>query len=243
MQIFVRDTYAELSALAASHMKEILTENAAPLVCVASGDSPAGLYKAMVELKNAGKLDTGHWNFLGLDEWLGMNGNDDGSCRYHLNQQFFGPMQIEPDHILFFDGRAIDLHQECNRTEAGIKQKGGIDITVLGLGMNGHIGMNEPGTSIHSRTHIAELEAGTVAVGQKYFKTATELSGGLTLGIATIMDSQHIFLIVSGTKKAAIVKMILEEPVSEALPATILRHHKGARIYLDKEAAALLDKA
>lgn len=243
MQIFVRDTYAELSALAASHMMEILSDNPAPLVCVASGDSPAGLYKALVEQKNAGKLHLGHWDFLGLDEWLGMNGNDEGSCRYHLNHQFFGPLQIEPDKIFFFDGRAIDPQQECNRTEAFIKQKAGIDITVLGLGMNGHIGMNEPGTSINSRTHIAELEAGTVAVGQKYFKTATVLSGGLTLGIATIMDSQHVFLIVSGTKKAAIVKKILEEPVSEALPATILRHHKGARIYLDKEAAALLDKA
>lgn len=240
MQIFIRDSYAELSALAASHFMELLSGKQHPLVCVASGDSPSGLYKELVNRKNAGELDVQHWDFLGLDEWLGMNGSDEGSCRYHLDKQFFGPMQIDQARIKFFDGRTTEPQAACDEVEALIAAKGGLDITILGLGLNGHIGMNEPGTPVDSRTHIAELEEETKKVGQKYFTAATELVGGLTLGIATIMESRNVFLIVSGTKKAGIVKRILEEPVSVDLPATILRNHPGARIYLDKEAAALL---
>ncbi|ULQ53618.1 glucosamine-6-phosphate deaminase [Flavihumibacter fluvii] len=240
MQIFIRDSYAEISALAASHFVEILSGNQHPLVCVASGDSPSGLYKQLVALKNAGKLNVQDWNFIGLDEWLGMNGNDEGSCRYHLDQQFFNPMQIDKGKIRFFDGRATDLQGECDVVEDTIKNKGGVDLAILGLGLNGHIGMNEPGTDIHSRAHIAQLEEETVKVGQKYFTTAKELTGGLTMGIASIMDSRNVFLIVNGTKKAGIVKRLLEEPVSAALPASILRNHPGARIYLDREAASQL---
>lgn len=240
MQIFIRDSYAEISALAASHFVALLSGKQHPLVCVASGDSPSGLYKHLVELKNAGKLNVQDWNFLGLDEWLGMNGNDEGSCRYHLDQQFFHPMQIDNARIQFFDGRATDPNKECDAVEETIKNKGGVDLTILGLGLNGHIGMNEPGTDIHSRTHIAELDEETKKVGQKYFTNATELKGGLTMGIASIMDSKNVFLLVNGTKKAGIVKKILEEPISPSLPATILRNHPGARIYLDREAASLL---
>jgi 6-phosphogluconolactonase/glucosamine-6-phosphate isomerase/deaminase len=103
--------------------------------------------------------------------------------------------------------------------------------------------MNEPGTSFSSRTHIATLEEETIKVGQKYFTKPTALSGGLTLGLETILESANVFLMVNGTKKAAIVKRIWEEPVSTDLPASILRNHAGARIYLDKEAASLLDKS
>lgn len=239
MQLHIYTSYADLSAAAADHWQQILSTKKYPFVCVASGDSPAGLYRELVARKQAGKADFSKYTFLGLDEWLGMNGKDQGSCRYHLDQQFFDPLQQGEIH--FFDGRAADPQQECEEVETLIQDRGPLDIVILGLGLNGHIGMNEPGTDFASRTHIAELDAETVKVGQKYFTTPQELKGGLTLGIATILDAAQIFLIVSGAHKAAIVKQILEAPVGTDLPATALRNHPGAHLYLDQAAASALD--
>jgi glucosamine-6-phosphate isomerase len=240
MQIFIKDSYAEISALAAEHFLQLAAQRANPLICVASGDSPAGLYKSLAAHKKTHQLNTDQWFFLGLDEWLGMNGDDEGSCRYHLNNQFFNPLQIATNSIQFFDGRAADPEKECADVEAVIQQKGPIDITILGLGLNGHIGMNEPGALPNSRCRIAELAPETIQVGQKYFTSATELTGGLTMGIGTIVESKNIFLLVNGQKKAAIVKAMMDAPVSPDLPASFLRQHPGVRVYLDKEAAALL---
>ena len=187
---------------------------------------------------NKNEANVNGWYFLGLDEWGGMNGDNEGSCRWHLNNQLFHPLKPAEDHIAFFDGKA-DLESECDRIENFIGQHG-IDVSILGLGMNGHIGMNEPGTPVSSRTHVNELDPLTAQVGQKYFKTATELKDGITLGIATLLESKHIFLLVSGSKKAAIIKEVLEGAISEEVPATLFLNHANLTIYLDKEAAQFI---
>ncbi|MBZ5856592.1 SRPBCC domain-containing protein [Flavihumibacter profundi] len=242
MEIKIFDTYNELSRLAANDWLQLLAPVKNPLVCVASGDSPAGLYKSLVQLSGDGKWDAGKYNFLGLDEWLGMNGQDEGSCRYHLDQQFFFPLQVAAGKISFFDCRSADLQAECKKAEDCIANNGGLDLVILGLGLNGHVGMNEPGTDVASRSHIAELDPQSVQVGQKYFTRPQELTGGLTLGLATILEARYIFLIVSGLHKAGIVKELLEGPVSNSLPGSLLRNHPGATIYLDKESASLLSE-
>jgi galactosamine-6-phosphate isomerase len=204
---------------------------------VASGDSPAGLYKEIAERASRKELDVSSWFFVGLDEWIGMNGNDEGSCRYHLNHQLFYPLQVAESKICFFDGRTNNPEEECQKIENFIDQHGGIDVAILGLGMNGHIGMNEPGTSLRTRSHVADLDSTTQQVGQKYFKKKQELKKGITLGIATLMGARHVILIVNGNKKAEITQKIIEEEISEKLPATLLRNHAAFKIYLDKEAA------
>ena len=153
--------------------------------------------------------------------------SDEGSCRYHLDQQLFHPLKVDAERICFFDGKANDPEKECQRIEEFISKENGIDVSILGLGMNGHIGMNEPNTSTTSRTHVAELDPITQQTGQKYFKKEQALTGGITLGIATLMDSKNIMLLVSGGHKAAITKQILEAEISEKLPATLLRNHPG----------------
>jgi glucosamine-6-phosphate isomerase len=240
MKIVVNESYDDMSRAAASEILQLMQSFSTPLICTASGDTPAGLYREMVELVRREKIDHSHWHFVGLDEWMGMNGYDEGSCRYYIDQQVFDPLNVPIKRIAFFDGTAIDPVRECERVERFIQTQNGIDIAILGLGMNGHIGMNEPGTSASLRSHVAKLDPLTQEVGQKYFKSKTMLKEGLTLGIATILEAKHIFLQVSGVKKASIVSRMVTEEISEKLPGTLLRNHKGLKIYLDSEAAAQL---
>ena len=241
MQIFVSETYEALSRRAVIHLVEYVKDIDHPLICMASGDSPAGLYKVIVEMVQQNLLDISGWYFVGLDEWAGMNGDDEGSCRFHLNNQFFHPLHIAEDRICFFDGKEKDMQQECNRIEDFIRQHGGIDVAIVGLGMNGHIGMNEPGVPMSLRSHIAEIDPLTQQVGQKYFKKEQKLSHGLTLGMATIMEAKEIMLVVNGAHKAEIVKQAVEGEISEQLPASYLRNHIGLSVYLDKNAARLIN--
>ncbi len=240
MKLFITDTYTELSQQAAEDVVQLTATKEAPVVCTASGDTPAGLYKAFFNKVKNKEAAIADWYFLSLDEWVGMNGDDQGSCRFHLNNQLLNPLKVANDKIIFFDGRANDLQQECERIENFIRKNGPIDVSILGLGMNGHIGMNEPGTSVNTRTHVSDLDPVTKKVGQKYFRTAQELTAGITLGLANLLESKYIFLLISGAHKAEIVKQVLEGEISEKVPGSLLRNHPGLRVYLDKEAAQLL---
>jgi glucosamine-6-phosphate isomerase len=240
MKTFIFDTYAALSAQAAADLAALAGSWKNPLVCVASGDSPAGLYRNVVDKVLRKELDIGSWLFLGLDEWQGMNGSDEGSCRFHIDRELFNPLSVPDKNIFFFDGRAEDPVEECAEAESFIRDHGGISVAILGLGLNGHVGMNEPHTPVSSRAHVAQLEPITTQTGQKYFSTAQTLDRGLTLGLASLLESSTLFLLVSGKKKAAIVQRALEGDISEAVPASLLRRHPGLRVYLDEDAAGLL---
>ncbi|HSN07397.1 MAG TPA: 6-phosphogluconolactonase, partial [Hanamia sp.] len=206
MQLFVYDSYETMSANAADAVMAMAQSKKHPVLCTASGDSPAGLYKALIAYVTKNKTDISTWYFIGLDEWLGMNGDDEGSCRFHLNNQLFNPLEINEKNIAFFDGRAKNPEGECKRIDDLITAHNGIDMAIVGLGMNGHVGMNEPGTSPDLHSHVAEIDPITQQVGQKYFKEKKEISEGLTLGIANLMEAKSVMLIVSGNKKAAILK-------------------------------------
>lgn len=242
MQLFISDTYETMSAQAAEAVMQKITSKRNGLLSPASGDSPTGLYKELVNGLDNKKIDISGWYFVGLDEWLGMNGNDEGSCRFHLNNQLFNPLHISENNICFFDGKTKDPKAECDKVENFITEHGGIDVAIVGLGMNGHIGMNEPGTSPSLHSHVTEINAITQQVGQKYFKEKTLISKGITLGIANIMEARNVILIVSGKKKAEIVSQVLEGKISEELPASLLRNHPNFSVYLDAEAANFLQK-
>jgi galactosamine-6-phosphate isomerase len=233
MKFILNGTCEAQSIRAADDLFEKTRSLKNPLICPASGDSPAGLYKMIVQRVREKKLDISDWFFVGLDEWAGMNGDDEGSCRYHLDQELFHPLQIPGERICFFDGRANGLEQECQRVENFIQTHHGIDIAILGLGMNGHVGMNEPGTSPGTRSHVAELHRTTQQVAQKYFRKQQQLTRGLTLGLATLMESKHVMLLVNGEKKAEIVQRVFEEDISSELPASFLRRHPSFDVYLD----------
>ena len=240
MKFIVNDDYEALSIHAANDLIEATRSSKNPLVCTASGDSPAGLYKKIVEKVQKKQLDVSDWLFVGLDEWVGMNGSDEGSCRYHLDQQLFRPLQIAEEKICFFDGKAKDLEEECQRVENFIQKHNGINVAILGLGMNGHVGMNEPGTARTIRSHAADLHSTTQQVGQKYFRKEQELRQGITLGLATLMEAKHLMLLINGKHKAEITKRAFEEKISEELPASLLRGHPSFSVYLEPASAQLM---
>lgn len=240
MKLTIVDTYQAMSRQAAQDLLSLLQSLDKPLFCTASGASPAGLYKELAFLVEAAAIDTSNWYFVGLDEWKGMNGSDEGSSRNQVDEQLFQPLNIQEGQICFFDGRAEDLEGECERVEDFIKEHGGIDVAVLGIGVNGHIAMNEPGTSASLRSHVASIHASTQQIGQKYFKEPRPLHTGITVGLATLLDANHLMLLASGESKAESMYRMLHAPISEDMPATLLRDHPGLQVYLDAAAARLL---
>lgn len=238
MEIRIYPDYATLSEKAAGHLLLLMSAYDKPLLCPASGDTPAGLYKVLSARYQAREEDMSAWSFVGLDEWVGLNGTDEGSCRYFIDQTLFHPLQVGGERICFFDGRSANLPGECNDAEAFIQERGGIDVAILGVGMNGHIAMNEPGCAIDGRAQVVALHPVTKLVGQKYFTQHLELEEGITLGMGTLMESKHIILIVSGKHKSRIVRKMLGEPATSELPASLLLRHPSVTVFLDEDAAS-----
>ncbi len=243
MKIMIKNNYEEMSKQVAYDIIETMQLYNKPLMSPATGDTTTGLYKELVHLIREQQTYVSEWYFVSLDEWMNMNEKDEKSTRYRLNVQLFQPLNIKDERICFFDGRTDDPQHECEGVEKFIHQHGGIDLAILGLGLNGHVGMNEPHTSFSSRSHIAALDDVTQqASAKKYAKDPALFTRGLTLGLATLFEAKHIFLLASGAHKAAIIKKILEAGITEELPASLLRRHEDLRIYLDKEAAGLIEK-
>ncbi len=240
MEIFISQDYEAMCSLALAHIAEITSNLKRPLICPASGDTPAGLYKKLVSEVILKKINVENWLYVGLDEWMGMNGDKEGSCRFHLNHQLFEPLHVQEHQISFFDGTTTDPINECEKAENFIYKNGGIDVAIVGIGLNGHVGMNEPGTSSNMRTHVTEIHTETQISGQKYFKENQQLAHGITLGIANILEARTVILLASGKNKASIIKQVLEGEMSVKYPSGLLRNHANFYIYLDKEAASLL---
>lgn len=235
-------SYEAISRQAARDLVQLISSKADPLICVASGHSPAGLYRELAHEIRQQSLDISAWKFVGLDEWAGMNANDEGSCSYDLQQLLFQPLGIKKEQICLFDGRAADPEAECRKVEAFLLAAGGIDVAILGVGLNGHIGMNEPGTDPAARAHVADIAPLTQQTGQKYFSGPQDLSRGLTIGLANLLEARHVFLLANGPLKADIISQVAGAAPSPELPASLLHKHDHATFYLDQQAAALLQQ-
>ncbi|HEU4607607.1 MAG TPA: glucosamine-6-phosphate deaminase [Chitinophagaceae bacterium] len=240
MQIMLAADYSRMSAMAADLAAQQLKNVARPLICVAAGTSPAGFYKALLALQQTGGVSMQHWSYVSLDEWLSVPGSEKGSSRNMMDEALFIPGRIQPRQIKFFDGLAAHPEEECAAMEAYIEQHGGIDMAILGLGMNGHVGLNEPGVDPALSTHVCKLSESTRRVAQKYFTHEKQLDKGITLGIASLMKARMLLLIVSGVHKAGILQQALEGPVTKQVPASLLRDHPALYVVADAAAASLL---
>jgi 6-phosphogluconolactonase/glucosamine-6-phosphate isomerase/deaminase len=176
--------------------------------------------------------------FVGLDEWVGMNHLDEGSCGNSVFREFIIPLNIKPENRHFFDGRATDLKAECQKMDEIITSRGGLDVMLVGIGQNGHIGLNEPGYSWKLKAHVSDLAEITKTVGQKYFSSETTLTQGITLGLSYFSEAKLPILIANGEKKASIIQQIIMEEASEDRPASILQVIPQAVTIVDRAAAA-----
>lgn len=240
MNINIHKSYDEMGRAAADLVIGQVKGKPASLICFPSGDSPAGTLRYLVADAQAGKVDFSECYFVGLDEWVGMGKDDEGSCTNFLFEHFFTPLQIDPERMKFFDAKAADLDAACKLVDDFITLHGPLDLMIVGVGMNGHIGLNEPGTDFNLYAHHAPLAAGTIEVGQKYFKQHTVLTEGITLGLKHLQEAKIPVLLAAGAKKAPVIKQALTGEVSEMLPASIFQSLPDAIVFLDDGAASLL---
>lgn len=238
--VSIFNTYDALSDFAAEQIINTVQQNPMAVLCLAAGDTPRLTYQKMVALAHKKQLSFSGVTFIGLDEWIGIGPAIEGSCYHFLNELIFTPLSIKGERIFFFNGMAANLQTECKRIDATIKELGPIDLTLVGIGINGHIGFNEPGIDPELGAHIVALDAVTANVGQKYFREEKLLTQGISLGMSQIMASGKVVLVANGIKKAAIIRETMQGNISNVVPASFIRNHPKGMILLDKEAAAEL---
>lgn len=229
--------YEALSQAAAERVADLLAEKPDAVLCLPSGNTPLEMFRILVERSRAGEVDFSECTFVGLDEWVGMGPEDEGSCRYWIDRSFLKPIGFRDDQTVYFDAKSKDLPGECERVNRTIAGLGGLDLMVLGVGMNGHLALNEPGTPFDSYAHLSTLDPLTAEVGQKYFAKATPLTEGITLGLRHAREARQLIVMASGAAKAPVMKRALEGEVSEAFPASLVQRVAGVVVMLDEAAA------
>ena len=182
MQKLIFKDYHTLSVAAAKEILGLISNKPDAVLCLAAGDTPSLAYRLLRDMAVEEQVDFSKCTFVGLDEWIGIAPDNRGSCHYFLTNNLFIPLGIKPSQINLFDALSNDPVSECRKMDDTIRTKGGIDLMLVGVGMNGHIGFNEPGVPMNRYAHVVELDAVTTSVGQKYFKQSTTLEKGITLG-------------------------------------------------------------
>lgn len=243
MKLTVYKDYQTVSDYCAQALFDLIKEKPGAVICIASGDSPRLLCELFVDKVKSEQLDISRFRFVGLDEWVGLSPAIEGSCHNDFKKRLFEPLNIGPSQYHLFDALATDLENECRRMDAFIQQKGGIDLMIVGIGMNGHIGFNEPGVDFNLLSHVIQLDDTTKTVGKRYFSQPVLLEKGITLGLAHLLAARKVFLIANGSRKAEVIKKAVEGPVTNSFPVSILQKHENGFVLIDEEAASLLDKS
>jgi len=238
MRLEIAKDYQELSELVATMITDRIKEKPNSVICLASGDTLKLALRKVVDKATQQQIDFSAVQFIGLDEWIGITAETHGSCADFFNKYIFLPLGIPNNNFHLFNGTAIDLEKECKKMDEIILRLGGIDLMVVGIGINGHIGFNEPGISTSLKSHVAELQETTQSVGQKYFNSTQILKEGITLGFQHLIDSKEVILMASGVAKAQIIQKTILGEISEVVPATVIRKHPNALILIDEEAAS-----
>jgi glucosamine-6-phosphate deaminase len=241
MEVIIQPSPAECAAMGARIFGKLLEQKADAVLGLATGSTPVPLYGELVRLHRDGQLDFSGATSFNLDEYIGLPGDHPCSYRYFMQQELFKDINIKPDRTHVPDGLADDVDGHCKAYEQAILDCGGIDLQVLGLGTDGHIGFNEPGSSLGSRTRIKTLTGKTREDNARFFERIEEVPRHcITMGVATIMDCRQILLFAFGEGKADIIAKAIEGPVSAMVPASVLQMHPDVKIFIDDAAASRL---
>lgn len=231
--------YETMSNAAADQIIELLHHKPDAIICIAGGDTPVRLMNILVDAQQQNKVSFNKCRFIQLDEWVGLDGSDKGSCYDYLNTYLFDPLKIPDENIYSFDAKSSNLLGECRKMDEYLNKVNGIDLIVLGIGRNGHLGFNEPGEDPAKNAHIVELDETTKKIGEKYFDSVSSfsLSKGITLGLKQILGAKQTILIASGGAKASIIKEFWYGKVSQENPASLLKTHVNCSVLIDEEAS------
>jgi len=231
-----------LSAALATHVLERIVARPALVLGLPTGRTPLGLYREIRERSSGDRIDWSQVRTFNLDEFAGLDPASEHSYRAYMQKELFDHVSIDPAKIGFLNGAAADLKAECRRYEEAIEAAGGIDLQILGIGANGHIGFNEPADGLCASTHIADLTQETREANASRFggDWTTVPARALSMGMTTILNSREIVLMATGAEKADAVHGMIEGLITTRLPASILQVHPRVTVMIDSAAAAKL---
>ena len=241
MEVIVAKTAAEMSVAAAREVAQVLNAKPNAVLGMATGSTPLGLYQELVRLHKRGELDFSHVTTFNLDEYVGLPITHPQSYHHFMHEHLFRHVNIPAQNIHIPSGTTTNYRAFCGWYEARIKECGGIDLQILGIGTDGHIGFNEPGSSLSSRTRLKTLARQTIDDNARFFKNRDEVPiYAITMGVGTVLEAREIVLLANGKKKAEAIAAAVEGPVTSMITASALQLHPSARVYVDEEAAAQL---
>jgi len=241
LQIIIRDHPSEVAELAAALVRAQILRKPECVLGLATGSTPVPLYGALARMSEDGLLDMSLVTSYNLDEYVGLAADHPQSYHTFMREHLFDRAGVRPDQAHLPDGAAGNPDAECIRYEAEIKAAGGIDLQILGIGLNGHIGFNEPSESFSKQTCAVELTQSTLQANRRFFGSDEEVPRrALTMGIGTIFGAREILLIAVGAGKADIIRRTVRGDITPQVPASVLQLHPNTRLLLDREAASAL---
>jgi glucosamine-6-phosphate deaminase len=237
MKLIRTENYTEMSVEAGKIIVDKIRTNQSLTLGLATGSTPKGVYDYLIQDHEENGTTYKQVKSVNLDEYIGLSAEDPNSYHYFMNQTLFKHLDINDNQTHIPNGTASDLEQECLRYEQLIKELGGIDLQLLGIGQNGHIGFNEPGTPFTSTTHIVTLAQNTREANSRFFNSLEEVpTHAITMGIASILKSKEILLLVSGDRKAEALYKFVNGEISEEFPASALKYHSNVTVIADRDA-------
>ncbi len=239
MNILTVKNGKELSDVASSHILKAVKDKPDLVLGIATGGTPSGTYQQLVEKVQLHSVDLSNIKTVNLDEYVGLARNHEESYWHYLHEHLYGPLGLSPDQALIPNGLNENLEKECVRYEKAIEKVGGVDLQILGVGRNGHIGFNEPGTPLDSKTHVVELTDSTRQANARFFDDPSEVpTRAITVGISTIMKSRSILLLASGKEKSDAVSALLSGKIDPQWPVTVLNQHPDVTLVVTEDAKA-----
>jgi len=244
MEIIVTKNYNELSGVAAKMVIDQINKKKTSILGLATGNTVLGFYKELVKAYHRKEIDFKKIKTFNLDEFVGLDDTDHASLFYFMRKNFFDKVNLNPRNVNMLDGRAKNLNVECKKFDEQIKKSKGIDLQILGIGLNGHIGWNEPGSGFKSKTRVLNLTLSSRRAQSGNFENLRQVpKKAMTIGMGAIMEAKKIMLMASGENKADIVAKALTGKVRKKVPASILQRHPNLTVVLDEAAAAKLHKS
>lgn len=233
MRFIICDNYEQMSKKAAEFVAAQIILSPNCNLGLATGSTPIGMYKNLVDMG----VDFSEVTTFNLDEYYPIKQTNEQSYHYFMTKHLYSKVNLKKENIFIPNGETDDPMAECKRYEKAIREHGGLDMQVLGIGQNGHIGFNEPSEALNSFTHVTSLTQNTIAANSRFFDSIDDVpTKALTMGVATIMRSKRILLLASGREKAHVVHALQGNMIDPEIPATILAAHNDVTIVLDKDA-------
>ncbi len=244
MDVLIVKDYEGMSERAADIVIRAMREKPDLVLGLATGSTPEGLYRDLIKAHKEDGVDFSPVVSFNLDEYVGLGPDHPQSYRYFMNEKLFDHINIKPENTHVPDGMAESLRRYCAEYENMVDEAGGIDLQVLGVGRDGHVAFNEPGTSLGSRTHVTGLTRETIEDNSRFFDSPDEVPRfAVTMGIGSILDARKCLLLASGANKADAVRAAIEGPVTSAITASALQLHPDTVAIVDEAAAARLERA